>query len=62
VIRVTVKDLVDDTERSQDFDDDYMIVTAGSCFVHHTAAYQNGTHVLTIKGRKDHRAPSERSK
>jgi len=60
VIRVTVKDLVDGTEHSQDFDDDYMIVTAGSCFVQHTAAYQNGTHVLTIKGRKDHRPVGER--
>lgn len=31
---------------------DYLIICHNPCHVAHTAAYGNGTHVLTIKGRK----------
>ena len=51
-----IKVIVVDPETG-DFDeteitDDYVITVAGSCYIHHVAAYANGTHVVTIKGRK----------
>lgn len=33
-------------------ENDYVITCAGSCYVHHVQAYANGTHVITVKGRK----------
>lgn len=43
--------------------DDYVVTCAGSCYTHRIQTYGNGTHVLTIKGRKlpdiDHDFPSE---
>lgn len=56
-IRVTVRDLADDTENSVEIEDDYVIVCAGDCYVSHTQAGLNGTHVLTVKGRKDKGLP-----
>lgn len=32
--------------------DDYVCVTDGSCHVAHVQAFANGTHILTIKGRR----------
>ena len=51
-IQVTVTDL--DTEESETavISDDYVLTCAGSCHVHHTQAYANGTHVITVKGRR----------
>lgn len=38
-------------------DNDYFIVTTGSCYVAHTNAFpKSGTHVLTIKGQHAHLA------
>jgi hypothetical protein len=52
-IRVTVVDEeTGDTETSTVQDGDYAILTTDPCYVHHIAAYGNGTHVLTVKGRK----------
>lgn len=51
-IRVTVTDLETGESESQEIHNDYVIVCAGSCYVHHTQAYPGtGTHQLTIKGR-----------
>ncbi len=40
-----------DTE-TVEITDDYVITCAGSCYVDHVQAYANGTHVITVKGRK----------
>lgn len=52
-IRVTTVDL-DHPEDSQtgEIMDDYVIVTAGSCYVASVVQYANGTAVLTVKGAK----------
>jgi hypothetical protein len=50
-IRVTVEDLETGESEVQEIEDDYVIVTGGSCYVDGLVAYSNGTHVLTIKGR-----------
>lgn len=51
-IRVTVEDLATGETESQQVQNDYIIVCAGSCHVAHTQVYpKKGTHVLTIKGR-----------
>lgn len=31
---------------------DYTIIVAGTCYVDGISTYANGTHVLTVKGRK----------
>jgi len=54
-IRVTVRDLADDNETHTEIEDDYVIVCAGECHVAHINAHANGTHVLTVKGRRDSR-------
>lgn len=51
-IRIAVMDLETGESESQEVSDDYVIVCAGSCFLEHTQAYANGTHVLTVKGRR----------
>lgn len=51
-IKVTVTDLdTGDTDEAM-ISDDYVITCAGDCYVHHVQAYANGTHVITVKGRK----------
>jgi hypothetical protein len=52
-IRVTVEDLATGEVETVELKDDYMILAAGSCHVHHIQAHANGTHVLTVKGRRD---------
>ena len=53
-IRVTVKDLLTGEEQSAEISDDYILICAGSCELTHLQAYpKSGTHVLTVKGRKD---------
>lgn len=52
-IKVTVSD--PDTGEvlgEQVIDHDYMVICAGSAHLANTQAHANGTHVLTIKGRK----------
>lgn len=60
-IQVTVTDL--DTEESETavIADDYVLTCAGSCYVHHVQAYANGTHVITVKGRKQGRGDASGS-
>jgi hypothetical protein len=51
-IRVTVVDeQTGDTEETVVPDGEYLLLTTDPCFLAHTAAHANGTHVLTIKGR-----------
>lgn len=51
-IRVTVVDLETGAGESAVIVDDYVITCAGSCYVAHIQTFANGTHVLTIKGRR----------
>ena len=51
-IRVTVEDLKTGEIQTCEVWDDYVILTAGSCYVDGIQVYPTkGTHVLTIKGR-----------
>lgn len=50
-IRVTVEDLATGETETVEIKDDYVILAAGSCYIHHVQSYANGTHILTIKGR-----------
>jgi len=52
-LRVTVTDVeIGDTDTVEVPEGDYLLVCHEPCHLHHTNAYANGTHVLTIKGRK----------
>jgi hypothetical protein len=51
-IRVTVEDLATGETETVEIMDDYVILAAGSCHVDHVQAYANGTHILTVKGRR----------
>lgn len=51
-IRITVTDLNTGESESMEISDDYVLTTAGSCELAHTNVFANGTHVLTVKGRK----------
>lgn len=51
-IRVEVTDLKTGEKESSEISDDYVIITAGTCEVSNFQVYANGTHVLTVKGRK----------
>lgn len=52
-IEVTVKDLLTGDTETKVIQDDYVIITAGSCFISGVQDYPTkGTAVLTIKGRK----------
>jgi hypothetical protein len=55
VIRVTVEDTETGKTETQEVEaNDYFILTTGACHVEHTQVYPTkGTHVLTIKGRRD---------
>ena len=51
-IRVTVVDeQTGDTETVRVADGDYLLTVVDPCYLDHTQAFGNGTHVLTIKGR-----------
>lgn len=51
-IQVTVTDLDTGETSTETIWDDYVTVCAGSCYLAGVQAYANGTHVLTVKGRK----------
>jgi hypothetical protein len=52
-VKVTVEDLETGEKESTEIMDDYILVCVGTCYVAHTQAYPTkGTHVITIKGRK----------
>lgn len=50
-IRVTVEDLVTGDTEVVEFDNDYLLLCAGSCYADSFQTYANGTHQVTIKGR-----------
>ena len=52
-IRVTAEDLDTGESESRVIWDDYNLVCAGSCYLANVQAHANGTHVLTIKGRRE---------
>lgn len=52
-IRVTVTDLETGESDTVEIMDDYVLTTAGSCYLEHCQAFSKGTHILTIKGRRD---------
>lgn len=51
-IQVTVTDLDTGDSSTEVITDDYVLTCAGSAYVDHVQAYANGTHVITVKGRK----------
>lgn len=56
-LTVTVKDNeTGDTESAHVPDHDYLLLVTGDCYLAHSQAHINGTHVLTIKGRRDTKA------
>jgi len=50
-IEVTVRDTQTGETETMTIENDYVIVTAGSCYVATTQVYGTGTTSLTIKGR-----------
>lgn len=51
-LKVTVVDeQTGETETAQVPDGDYLIICVQPCWLHHVQAHNNGTHVLTVKGR-----------
>lgn len=50
-IQVTVTDTESGESETQTIENDYVIVTAGTCTAA-AQAYANGTHVITVKGRR----------
>jgi hypothetical protein len=52
-LRVTVTDIeTGDTESRDVADGDYVIICAAPCYVDGQVAHANGTHQLTVKGRR----------
>lgn len=52
-IFVTVRDSVTGDEQTVEIPaDDYVLFCAGRCYRHSVDAYANGTHVITVKGRR----------
>ena len=58
-IRVTAADLDTEETGTVVITDDYVITCAGSCYVDHVQAYANGTHVITVKGRRQGRRDAD---
>ena len=52
-IFVTVRDSVTGEEQTVEVPaDDYVLIPVGKCHLANTAVHANGTHVLTLKGRR----------
>ncbi len=51
-ITITVTDNETGESESKTIENDYVLVCDGSVYLAHTNAHANGTHVLTVKGRK----------
>ncbi len=51
-IRVTATDTESGESSTAEVMDNYVLITAGTCYLAHQAVHANGTVVLTIKGRK----------
>jgi len=54
-VKVTVTDPETGDSESTVIEDDYVLTCAGSCYLAHSQVYANGTHILTIKGRRKDR-------
>ncbi|GAA1401843.1 hypothetical protein GCM10009613_60850 [Pseudonocardia kongjuensis] len=51
-IEVTAKDLKTGETQTTVVKDDYVLITAGTCYLHHLNDFPRaGTRVLTVKGR-----------
>lgn len=48
-IRVTALDVERSEAQAVEITDDYVLITAGRCFVADVQAHGNGTHVITVK-------------
>jgi hypothetical protein len=52
-IFVTVRDSVTGHEETTEIPaDDYVLLCVGRCYRHSVQAYANGTHVITVQGRR----------
>jgi hypothetical protein len=51
-IRVTAEDLGSGESNSVVIEDDYVLICAGTCHRHYVEDRFDGTHVITVKGRK----------
>ena len=51
-IRVEITDLATGEKESVEVGDDYLLICAGSAYEDNIQIYGNGTHVITVKGRK----------
>lgn len=51
-IRVTVTDEDGNTETTDVGPHDYVLLCVGDCHLANTQSHANGTHVLTVKGRR----------
>lgn len=51
-IKVTVTDPETGDSETAEIIDDYVITCAGSAYVDSVQTYANGTHVITVKGRR----------
>ena len=51
-VRVVVTDIETGDTSSAEIEDDYIIICAGTCDVSYFQVCKNGTHQLTVKGRK----------
>lgn len=52
-IFVTVRDSVNGHEETTEIPaDDYVLLCAGRCYRYSVDAHANGTHVITVKGRR----------
>lgn len=51
-IRVEITDLLTGEKETVEVGDDYLLICAGSAYEDNIQVYGNGTHVITVKGRK----------
>lgn len=54
-IQVTVTDLDTEETNSVVITDDYALICAGTCYRHYVEDHFDGTHVITVKGRRQGR-------
>lgn len=58
MLTVTVRDSETGEEQTRDLpEDDYIVITSGTCR-YSVQAYANGTHVVTLKGRRSGFGPA----
>lgn len=52
-IEVTVRDTETGDTETQTIANDYVLVTAGTCWIAHIQVSGPGTHTITVKGRRE---------